>query len=136
LYSNVLDFQSWQSDWQGCICEWLVLLGFLIAIIQQQAMVHDAEECSGPYAAIKKSRVSLRVKRTMLRHEARVLQLLQGHPAIPTLFGYQRLPHFEYIAVDLLGQHMRGICKPGYSLKIGTVASIAEQMVFRALIPL
>jgi len=92
-------------------------------------MVFDAEECSGIYAAIKKSRVSLRVKRTMLRHEARVLQLLQGHSAIPTLFGYQRLPHFEYIAIDLLGQSMRGICKPGHSLKIGTVACIAEQMV-------
>ena len=58
------------------------------------------------YAAIKKSRVSLRVKRTMLRHEARVLQLLQGHSAIPTLLGYERLPHFEYIAVDLLGRNM------------------------------
>jgi len=55
------------------------------------------------------TRVSLLVKLTMLRHEARVLQLLQGHPAILTLFGYQRLPHFEYIAVDLLGQNMKGI---------------------------
>jgi len=95
-------------------------------------MVFDAsEECSGTQAAIKKSRVSLRVKRTMLRHEARILQLLQGHVAIPTLLGYERLPHFEYIAVDLLGRNMRGImgCKPGYSLKMGTVACIAEQMV-------
>jgi predicted Ser/Thr protein kinase len=107
----------------------LVLLGFLISTTRQ-ATVSDAEECSGICAAIKKSRVSLRVKRTMLRHEARVLQLLQGHPAIPTLFGYQRLPHFEYIAVDLLGRHMKGVCKSGYSLKIGTVARIAEQMVF------
>ena len=72
----------------------------------------------------------------MLRHESRVLQLLQGHPAIPTLFGYKRLPHFEYIAVDLLGQNMKRICKPGYTLKIGTVTCIAEQMVFLALIPL
>jgi len=98
----------------------MVLLAFLITTIQQ-AMVFDAEECSGVYAAIKKSRVSLRVKRAMLRHEARVLQLLQGHPT---------LPHFEYIAIDLMGRHMRRICKPGYSLKIGTVACIAEQMVF------
>ena len=94
-------------------------------------MVFDAQERSGISAAIKKSRVSLRVKRTMLRHEARVLQLLQGHPAIPTLFGYQRLPHFEYIAIDLLGQNLKEICKPGHSLKIGTVACIAEQMVYR-----
>jgi len=95
-------------------------------------MVFDAEECSGLSAAIKKSRVSLRVKRTMLRHEARVLQLLEGHPAIPTLFGYQRVPHFEYIPIDLLGQSMKEICKPGHSLKFSAVACIAEQMVFNS----
>ena len=71
-------------------------------------MVFDAEECSGISAAIKKSRVSLRVKRTMLRHEARVLQLLQGHPA-------QR---FEYIAIDRLGQNLKDICKTGHSVKL------------------
>ena len=112
----------------------MCVLGYIMVIcllrLNMQAMVFDAEERSGMSAAIKKSRISLRVKRTMLRHEARVLQLLQGHPAIPTLFGYQRLPHFEYIAIDLLGQNLKEICKPGHSLKIGTVASIAEQMVY------
>ena len=97
LYSDVLDSQSWESYWNGFICECLALLGILIATIQQ-AIVYDAEECSGVYVAItKKSRVSLRVKRIMLRHEARVLQLLQGHPATPTLFGYQLLVDASHI---------------------------------------
>jgi len=87
------------------------------------------EHGSGIFAAIKKSRISLRVQRTMLRHEARVMQLLQGHPAIPRLFGYLRVPHFEYIAIELLGQDMKGSCKPGHALKVGTVASIAEQLL-------
>lgn len=105
-------------------------------------MVFSAtEHGSGMSAAIKKSRISLRVQRTMLRHEARVMQLLQGHPAIPRFFGYLRVPHFEYIAIELLGQDMKGSYKPGHALNIGTVACIAEQMVscviflrFRSLI--
>ena len=84
-------------------------------------------------AAVKKSRISLRVKRTILRHEARVMQLLQGHSAIPTLFGYLRVQHFEYIAMDLLGKDLKGTCKPGHSLKVGTVARIADQMVSTSL---
>lgn len=79
--------------------------------------------------AVKKSRVSLRVERTILRHEARVLQVLQGHPAIPKLFGYRRVPHFEYIAIDLLGENLSKSCKPGHALCAGTVARIADQMV-------
>ena len=112
-----------------CVVGCLVV--FCLLSLNTQAMVFGAEERSGISAAIKKSRVSLRVNRTMLRHEARVLQLLQGHPAVPMLFGYQRLPHFEYIAIDLLGQSLKEICKPGHSLMLGMVACIAEQMVYR-----
>jgi predicted Ser/Thr protein kinase len=57
--------------------------------------------------AYKKSRVSLRVRRTTLRHEARVMQLLQGHPAIPKLVGYHREAHFEYIGMELLGKELK-----------------------------
>src|SRR5260221_14462643 len=105
-------------------------LSHFIILKYDKAVVFNSEEQSGINAVIKKSRISLRVRRTMLRHEARVLQLLQGHSAIPTLFEYQHVSHFEYIAVDRLGQSMDEICKPGHSLKIGTVACIADQMEF------
>jgi len=59
--------------------------------------------------AIKQVRAPpLRVKRTLLlQHEARVLQLLQGHPAIPVVYGYGRLKHFEYLTMELLGPSIR-----------------------------
>ncbi|KAF8990941.1 putative casein kinase-1 hhp1 [Cyathus striatus] len=53
--------------------------------------------------AVKKSRASLKIDRAVLRHESRILQLLQGNIAIPIIYGYGRLPHFEYIAMELLG---------------------------------
>jgi predicted Ser/Thr protein kinase len=57
-----------------------------------QGRVYKAvEEGSGHIVGVKKSRVSVRVKRTSLRHEARILQLLEGHPAIPVLFGYEAI---------------------------------------------
>jgi len=66
-------------------------LSHFIFLKYDKALVFSAEEQSGIHAVIKKSRVSLRVRRTIVRHEARVSQLLQGHSAIPTLFGYQRV---------------------------------------------
>jgi predicted Ser/Thr protein kinase len=47
--------------------------------------------------------VSLRVQRTILKHESRVLLLLKGHPAIPVVYGYGRFKHFEYLAMEQLG---------------------------------
>ncbi|KAF7293015.1 Casein kinase I isoform alpha [Mycena indigotica] len=61
--------------------------------------------------AVKKSRVSLRVKRPFLLHEARILQMLQGHRGIAHMMGYYRGPHFEYIAMELLGCTIKA--KPG-----------------------
>ena len=43
---------------------------------------------SGLIVAIKKSRVSLRVKRPVLQHESPILQLLQNNPGMPVLPGY------------------------------------------------
>jgi hypothetical protein len=73
--------------------------------------------------------VSLRVRRTTLRHEARVMQLLQGHPAIPKLVGYHRESHFDYLGMELLGKDTKTTVSPGYALNPGTVARIGEQMV-------
>ncbi|KAF8524723.1 kinase-like domain-containing protein [Gautieria morchelliformis] len=44
--------------------------------------------------AVKKSRVSLR---------AQVILSLPHHPGIPAIYAYGRLPHFEYLAMELLG---------------------------------
>ncbi|KAK0233861.1 putative casein kinase-1 hhp1 [Armillaria fumosa] len=49
------------------------------------------------------SRVSTRVKRPMLRHETRIIQLLKGQVAIPLVYAYGQLEHFEYIAMEILG---------------------------------
>ncbi|KIJ41982.1 hypothetical protein M422DRAFT_229492 [Sphaerobolus stellatus SS14] len=88
--------------------------------------VFQAEDLiSKEEVALKKSRVSQRVSRTFLCHESRVLQLLQGHPAIPVLYGYGQLPHFDYMAMELLGpsvkQHATG------RLPVRTVVRVVQQ---------
>jgi predicted Ser/Thr protein kinase len=91
--------------------------------------------------ACKKSRVSLRVRRTTLRHGARIMQLFQGHPAIPKLVGYHREAHFEYIGMELLGKELKVTVErlePGsgrlhHALKMGTVVRIGAQMVCTVL---
>jgi hypothetical protein len=75
----------------------------------------------------------MRVRRTILRHEARVMLLLQGHPAIPLLVGYHRVPHFEYLGMELLGKDLKSMVEPGHALKQGTVARIGAQMVYISL---
>lgn len=79
--------------------------------------------------AVKKSRVSLRVQRTFLKHEARILGLLQGHSAFPKLVGYGRGPHFEHLAMELLGSRVKEKMQAGKALSVQTVAQIGEQMV-------
>ncbi|KAK2460496.1 hypothetical protein APHAL10511_007502 [Amanita phalloides] len=42
-----------------------------------------------------------------------MLRLLQGHPAIPAIYGYGQLPHFEYLALELLGTNIKdGVTEP------------------------
>ncbi|TFK42042.1 kinase-like domain-containing protein [Crucibulum laeve] len=90
--------------------------------------VYQATEAnSGRTVAVKKSRVSQRVKRTNIRYESTVLQLLQGHPAIPEIYGYGQLPHFEYLAMELLGPSVKE-CATG-RVPVKTVVSVTEQML-------
>ncbi|GJJ06487.1 hypothetical protein Clacol_000679 [Clathrus columnatus] len=89
-------------------------------------MVFKAEDLkSGQLVALKKSRTPLRVKRPFLQHESRVLQLLQGHPAIPKLYGYGHLKHFEYLSMEILGSSVSD--KTTEALTVITVIRIVEQ---------
>ncbi|KAF8961849.1 kinase-like domain-containing protein [Flammula alnicola] len=83
------------------------------------------EKSSGRKVAIKKSRVSRRVKRPTLRHETRVLQFLQGQAAIPVVYGYGQLEHFEYMSLELLGPSIANIQKAGVMAK--TVFRVVRQ---------
>jgi hypothetical protein len=64
-----------------------------------------------------------------LRHEARVLQLLQAHPAFPRLFGYVRAPHVEYLAIELLVPTVREKMAEKMALDIITVARVGLQPI-------
>lgn len=92
-------------------------------------MYKATEDGTSKQVAIKKSRVSKRVKRPILRHESRVLQLLQGHPTIPTIYGYGHLEHFEYIAMEFLGPSIAEQQKEGAGLGVETVIRITYQVV-------
>ncbi|KAE9401947.1 putative casein kinase-1 hhp1 [Gymnopus androsaceus JB14] len=93
--------------------------------------VYKATEISNPkiVVALKKSRVSRKIKRTLLRHESRVLQLLQGHVAIPAVYAYGHLDHFEYLAIELLGPSLADKLHflDGAGLKVKTVIRIVDQ---------
>lgn len=78
--------------------------------------------------AVKKSRASLALKTTILDHERRVLQRLQGHPSIPKVFAYGRLEHFEYLAMQLLGTNL-GEVRARRPLPAVNTLVVADQMV-------
>jgi predicted Ser/Thr protein kinase len=96
------------------------------------------EEGSGKQVAVKKSRVSKTVKRSNLRHETRVLQYLKslkGHAAIPAVYGYGQLEHFEYMAMELLGPSLAKQQKDGACVMVKTVIRVVDQAVRRIRIP-
>lgn len=78
--------------------------------------------------AVKKSRVSMSVKRTMHHYEACLLWLLRGHPAIPSLHGYGRFPHFEFLVMDLCGESVKKLTPQPHGTQLKTVIIIAQQM--------
>lgn len=74
----------------------------------------------------------MRLKRTLLKHEARILKRLEGHPAIPQLYGYGRIEHFEFLAIGLLGKSLAdGDDEFVWDVSIHEVANIGAQMVRR-----
>lgn len=79
--------------------------------------------------ALKAHRVSTKYKRTLMQHESRVLEILQGHPSIPKLLGYCRPPHFEYVAMELLGDSLFEKIPRGAAAQVETIIRIALKMV-------
>lgn len=79
--------------------------------------------------ALKKSRVSRTVKRPTLQYEVRLLQFLKGHLAIPVVYGYGQLEHFEYMAMDLLGPSIAELQKDGAAVMVKTVICLVDQAV-------
>lgn len=59
-----------------------------------------------------------------------MLQLLQGHPAIPAVYGYGHLPHFEYLALELMGANVKERRSSANSrVPVKTVIGIVQQVV-------
>ena len=110
------------------VSSWVNVLRLTLHI--EQSIVYKASERgSDKLVAIKKSRVSNKVKRPILQHEARVLQVLRG-PLIPVVYGYGQLDHFEYMAMELLGpsvadQQQKG----GAGVMVETVIRVVYQVV-------
>jgi predicted Ser/Thr protein kinase len=90
-----------------------------------------SEEKSGKQVAVKKSRVSRTVKRPTLQHETRVLQFLRGQAAIPAVYAYGQLEHFEYMAMELLGPSLAEQQKDGAGVMVKTVIRVVDQAVRR-----
>ncbi|KAG1863690.1 kinase-like domain-containing protein [Suillus subluteus] len=83
---------------------------------------------TGQIMAVKKSRASIALKSTLLNHERRVLQLLQGHPSIPRVIAYGRLEHFEYLAMQLLGMNLDEV-RARHPLPAVNTLVVADQMI-------
>ncbi|CAE6533664.1 unnamed protein product [Rhizoctonia solani] len=79
--------------------------------------------------ALKQCRASLKLKRPLLQHEARVLRILSGHPNIPDVYAYGRIRHFELMSMQLLHQSLGDVVKAGGPMSTKVVANIACQMM-------
>ncbi|KAJ6627612.1 kinase-like domain-containing protein, partial [Mycena sp. CBHHK59/15] len=86
------------------------------------------EQPDGRAVAVKKSRVSLRCQRTLLQHEARVIRLLKGHPAIPEVYALGRFNHFEYMSLELLGPQI-DCSGQSWEERTSSTAHIAARMI-------
>ncbi|KAG9096548.1 hypothetical protein FRC06_008551 [Ceratobasidium sp. 370] len=92
-------------------------------------IVYQATEISTRReVALKQSRVSLRIKRSLLQHEAAVLKLLSGHPAIPEVYAYGRVEHFELLSMQLLHQSLGDAVDKDGPLPLKEVLQIADQL--------
>ena len=88
----------------------------------------DPKDATPLAIAIKKSRVSQRIRRPTLQHEASLLRALMDHPAIPRILAYGHLPHFEYLAMELLGNNLEQVT-PTNGMSQEIVARISVQLV-------
>ncbi|KAK0199095.1 kinase-like protein [Armillaria mellea] len=78
------------------------------------------------------SRVSMKAKHLLLRHETRILQLLKGHATIPSVYAYGQLEHFECIAMEILGPGVAERQKKngsGTGVMLTTVNRIMDQVL-------
>ena len=84
---------------------------------------------NGQVVAVKKYRASLTLKHTELNHERLILQRLQGNASIPKVLAYGRVEHFEYLAIELLGESLEATGNRCGPLPGVNVLAVAEQMV-------
>ncbi|KAG8708124.1 hypothetical protein FRC08_000097, partial [Ceratobasidium sp. 394] len=84
---------------------------------------------TGRIVALKQSRASLRIKRPLLQHESKVLKLLSGHPAIPQVYAYGRIEHFELLSMELLHRSLREVVEQVGPLSIVNVLDVTDQML-------
>lgn len=73
--------------------------------------------------------MSLTVTRSAFQHEARILSLLKGHPAIAQVYAIGRFEHFEYLCLELLGPTLREMAKVPENVRVNLVPQVAAQMV-------
>ncbi|KAG8738672.1 hypothetical protein FRC10_006619 [Ceratobasidium sp. 414] len=90
---------------------------------------HATELSTGRQVALKQSRVSLRIKRSLLKHEAAVLKRLSQHPAIPEVYAYGRIEHFELLSMQLLHHSLGDTVDKEGPLPLVKVICVADQML-------
>ncbi|RDB22418.1 Casein kinase I isoform alpha [Hypsizygus marmoreus] len=92
-------------------------------------IVYKGTDPAGTLIAIKKSRTSKRVTRPTLRHEARVLRLLQGCVHIPRVYAYGEAGHWTYLVMELLGADLAAVKRRWGVCGVGMGAWLAVQML-------
>ncbi|KAI0060700.1 kinase-like protein [Artomyces pyxidatus] len=87
------------------------------------------ETTTGRVVAVKKTRISITIQRPPLEHEVKVLMLVSGHPAVPSVLAYRRIEYFEFIAFELKGQNLRNLVNERGTPPIQFVINVADQML-------
>ncbi|KAG9093974.1 hypothetical protein FS749_013352 [Ceratobasidium sp. UAMH 11750] len=90
---------------------------------------HATETSTGRHVALKQSRVSRRIQRSLLQHEAAVLKFLSGHYVIPEVYAYGRIDHFELLSMQLLHNSLGDVVNKLGPMSIPDVLEVADQML-------
>ncbi|THH29776.1 hypothetical protein EUX98_g4410 [Antrodiella citrinella] len=87
------------------------------------------QQATRTVVAMKKARITKHIRNSVLRHEACVYLLLQGHPNISKVYAWGRSQYYEYLVLELLGDDTGSVLDTPEKLTLNNLVAMVCQMI-------